>query len=63
MVDLAIERSESNKQIMEKCTMRIDDVYYDCAVDTNFANAGADFYTPEFGGFTPDFGGSGFGIE
>lgn len=38
-----------------------DDVYYDCAVDTNFTNAGADFNTPEFGGFTPDFWGSGSG--
>lgn len=40
-----------------------DDVYYDYSFDTNFTNPGADFYTPEFGGFTPDFGVSGFGFE
>lgn len=40
-----------------------DDVYYDYAVDTSFTNVGADFYTPEFGGFTPDFGVSGLGFE
>ena len=37
------------------------DVHYEYAADTNFTNTGADFNTPDFGGFAPDF--SGFGTE
>ena len=37
------------------------DVHYEYTADTNFTNTGADFNTPDFGGFAPDF--SGFGTE
>lgn len=46
-------------------TSSVDDLFYNVdyeyAVDTNFTNTGADFNTPEFGGYAPDF--SGFGTE
>lgn len=46
-------------------TSSVDDLFYNVdyeyAVDTNFTNTGADFNTPDFGGFAPDF--SGFGNE
>ncbi|APA69918.1 hypothetical protein [Janthinobacterium sp. 1_2014MBL_MicDiv] len=46
-------------------TSGVDDMFYDIhyeyAVDTHLTNTGADFSTPGFGDFTPDFGG--FGTE
>lgn len=46
-------------------TSSVDDMFhgahYEYSVDTNFTSAGADFNTPDFGGFAPDFGG--FGAE
>ena len=48
-------------------TSNVDDMfdneYYDYAGDTDFTHTGTDFNTLELGGFTPDFGGSGFGFE